>query len=90
MDGQRTRCRSSFGNQRSNAADDVRVDLPGLRLAVGHGKPDLGGGEAGELVLDGADVPARPEQPISRLTKAVRLSSTSISGEPVRSASALR
>ena len=45
--GHRTRCRSSFGNQRSNSADDVRVDLPGLRLAVGHGKPDLGGGEAG-------------------------------------------
>ena len=34
VEGHRTRCRSSFGNQRSNAADDVRIDLPGLRLAV--------------------------------------------------------
>ena len=32
-------------------------------LAVGHGKPYLGGRETGELVLDGADAAPVPAQP---------------------------
>ena len=45
-----------LGEPEVEATDDVGIDLVGVTVAIGQGEADLRGSEAGQLVLDGADV----------------------------------